>query len=297
MSSVRPNMLNIPRGHAGVYRDAVIPDPGFEMVNADYDGQELVVVAHISKEPTWLEYLAKGYDLHSRNAELIFGQEWIDTTEEGCSFYAPVDPGEMSDLLGHAYKKCKCKGHVEMRDNSKAVSFGSIYGISYFKLAFNLKISDDRAKFILKRFFQIVPQVASMMTKFGRYAIHNGHIIEPVFGRVRYFDEWKLAVAQEHGGIERAAFNTPIQSSGSAILKIAFVLMRRWLNHNDLNAHIQLILPYHDETIAQARVTENRVYVDMAKEKVAYFMKLAALLAGFPISASSKSGSSWKEAH
>jgi DNA polymerase I-like protein with 3'-5' exonuclease and polymerase domains len=295
LSSVSPNMLNIPR-KIEAYRAAVIPDPGYELIDADYDGQELIIVMELSQEPSWLEYTAKGYDLHSKNAELIFGDEWLNAAEPDCAFYAEQDK-IVTDIFSYAYKKCKCKGHMQMRDNSKAVSFGSIYGISYFKLAFNLKISDERAKFILKRFFQIVPGVANMMVRFGNYAIHNGHIIEPVFGRVRYFDEWKLSVPQEHGAIERAAFNTPIQSSGSAILKIAFVLMRRWLNHNNLNDHIQLLLPYHDETIAQAKVTEDRYYVNLAKEKVAYYMKVAAKLAGFDINASAKSGASWLEAH
>lgn len=292
LSSVSPNMLNIPRKNGGVYRDAVIPDPGFEMINADYDGQELIIVAIIAQEKAWLEYMRKGFDIHSKNAELIFGEEWFNALEESCCFYEKNN--ETGELM---YKKCSCKGHVEMRDNSKAVSFGSIYGISYIKLAFNLKISEDRAKFILKKFFEICPAIADMMVRFGNYAIHNGHIIEPVFGRVRFFDQWKLAVPAEHGAIERAAFNTPIQSSGSAILKIAFVLMRRWLNHANLNEHIQLILPYHDETIAQARITEDMYYVELAKEKVSHYMMLAAKLAGFPIKASAKSGPSWKDAH
>jgi len=296
LSSVKPNMLNIPR-KVSVYRAAVIPDPGFDLVDADYDGQELVIVAVLSQEPTWLEYLKKGYDLHSKNAELIFGEEWTNATEDGCAYYAQAPEGKVTDMFNYAYKKCKCKGHIEMRDASKAVSFGSIYGISYFKLAFNLKIPEERAKFILKRFFEIVPEVANMMAKFGNFAIHNGFIIEPVFGRVRYFDEWRLSVAQEHGAIERTAFNTPIQSSGSAILKIAFVLMRRWLNHANLNDHIQLLLPYHDETIAQSRIVGNEFYTKLAEEKISYYMMLAAKLAGFDISAGAKSGASWLESH
>lgn len=205
--------------------------------------QELIIVAIIAQEKSWLEYMEKGYDIHSKNSELIFGDEWVNATEEGCEYYSYGSDEP-------AYKKCRCKGHMEMRDNSKAVSFGSIYGISFIKLAFNLKISEDRAKFILKRFFEICPAIADMMVRFGNYAIHNGHIIEPVFGRVRFFDKWKLAVPQEHSAIERAAFNTPIQSSGSACLKIAFVLMRRWLNHEDLNRHVQLLLPYHDRVLS-----------------------------------------------
>lgn len=286
LSSVSPNLLNIPR-KIKVYRTAFIPDPGFEMIDADYDGQELVIVANIANEKSWLEYLEKGYDLHSKNSELIFGDEWNKATEKGCAFY------EGDDIIGYAYKKCECEGHVDMRDNSKAVSFGSIYGISYLSLAFQLKISEGRAKFILQRFFEIVPAIADMMDRFGAYALDTGHIIEPVFGRIRYFDKWKLAVPKEHGSIERAAFNTPIQSAGSAILKIAFVLMRRWINQNNHQHNIKLLMPYHDETIAQSLPA----FTTLAKEKVAHYMMLAARVAGFDVKASAKSGKSWAEAH
>lgn len=289
LSSVSPNMLNIPR-KIEAYRAAVIPDEGFELIDADYDGQELVITTEISQEPSWMSYLKLGYDLHSKNAELIFGDAWITATEQDCAYYAEVP---RVDRNTYAFQKCKCKGHEDMRDKSKAVSFGSIYGISFIKLAFNLKISEDEAKYILKRFFEIVPGVADMMVRFGNYALQHGHIIEPVFGRVRFFDEWKLAVPAEHGSIERASFNTPIQSSGSACLKIAFVLMRRWLNHNNHNDNIQLLLPYHDETIAQSRPA----FTTLAKEQVSHFMRLGAKLAGFDIQAGSKSGKSWLEAH
>lgn len=297
LSSVQPNMLNIPRKKS-VYRSAIIPDPGYTLIDADYDGQELVITTEISQEPSWMRYLELGYDLHSKNAELIFGQEWIDGTEPGCAYYGTDLETDDSELIypadgSHPYKKCGCKVHDELRDNSKAVSFGSIYGISYIKLAFNLKIPEDRAKFILKRFFEIVPGVANMMENFGRFAIQNGYIIEPVFGRMRNFDKWKLAIPQEHGAIERAAFNTPIQSSGSAILKIAFVLMRRRLNQDNLNDVMQLLLPYHDETIAQAKPG----FVVSGKLLVERYMMLAAKLAGFDVKAGAKSGKSWLEAH
>ena len=120
LSSVEPNMLNIPR-KVPVYREAIIPDPGYDLLDADYDGQELVITTALSKEPSWTEYLKRGYDLHSKNAELIFGDEWKNATEEGCAYYRrdKIRAGAPTE-----YKKCKCKGHVEMRDNSKAVSFG-----------------------------------------------------------------------------------------------------------------------------------------------------------------------------
>jgi DNA polymerase I-like protein with 3'-5' exonuclease and polymerase domains len=208
LSSVKPNLLNIPRKHEE-YRAAFIPDPGFELIDADFDGQELIITTILSQEPSWLYYMKMGYDMHSRNADLIFGDRWAQATEENCTYYE-VDP--TSGLSTPKYKKCKCKGHQDMRDKSKAVSFGSIYGISYIKLAVNLKISEEEAKFILTKFFEIAPGISSMMQRFGRFGLSKGLIVEPVFGRVRFFDPWKLNVPSEHGAIERASFNTPIKN-------------------------------------------------------------------------------------
>lgn len=84
-----------------------------------------------------------------------------------------------------------------------------------------------------------------------------------------------------------------IQSAGSATLKIAAVLLRRWINHNNLQKEVKLNLPYHDEIIAQATPE----YLEVGKKAVAHYMELAAKLAGFNISASAKSGSSWFDAH
>jgi len=287
LSSYDPNLLNIPR-KIREFREAIIPDPGFDLLDSDYDGQELVITTALSREPSWTEYLAKGYDLHSKNAELIFGQKWIDATEYGCDYY-----NNEQGISGPSYKKCKCAGHVEMRDQSKTVSFGSIYGITFMALAAKLKITEDEAKYILKRFFEIVPNVRSMMDRFGNFAVDNGYIIEPVFGRIRQFESWKLAVPEEHAAIRRAAFNTPIQSSGSAILKIAFVLLRRWINAYSLQDEVQLLLPYHDETLAQSKPK----YTDVSKKAIEHYMMLAARLAGFDVKASAKSGINWAEAH
>ena len=285
LGSIQPNLLNIPR--KVVYRDAVIPHEGNVLIGADYDGEELIITATLAQETSWLEYLKKGYDLHSKNAELIYGDDWAMAAQDDCEYYAKDAQGEPK------YHKCSCPRHKEMRDNSKAVSFGSIYGISKYKLAFKLKISEDEAEFILTRFFQIVPNVRKMMSKFSTYALANGHIIEPVFGRVRFFDKWKLSVPEEHGAITRAAFNTPIQSSGSAILKISGVLMRRYIRHNDLIGKVWLVLPYHDEWIVEALPE----YEDIAKAMVEKYMKFAAKLAHFDINAEAESGKSWSTIH
>ena len=288
LSTTSPNILNIPRKQ-DVYRKAVIPDEGYEFINADFDGQELFITAVLSKEPVWLEAIAKGYDLHSRNAHMIYGDRWISAREPGCKYFEYED-----GLTNYQYKKCKCSGHMEMRDNSKALSFGLIYGISAFSLAFRLKIEKEEAEQLVSNFFTMLPNIKKMMDNFGSYALRNGRIVDFVTGRSRMFDKYKLAVPEERGGVERASYNYPIQCAGSALLKISLVLLRRKLIHKGYSKEIQILMPYHDEISIQAKPE----YTEEAKLLLTECMLKAASLAGFDgLGATAASGNSWYDAH
>lgn len=290
LSTSKPNILNIPRKN-DVYREAVIPDEGFDFINADFDGQELFITAVLSQEPVWLEAIAKGYDLHSRNADMIYGQEWRDAAEPDCAYF---NISMVEGIKQYDYYKCKCPKHQQMRDDSKALSFGLIYGISAFMLAFRLKIPKEKAEMLVENFFLRLPNIKKMMDKFGSFAASKGRIVEPVFGRSRFFDKWKLAVPEELGGVIRASYNMPIQSSGGALLKIALVLLRRWINHNNHNDNIQILMPYHDEISIQSKP----VFTNLAKERLQHFMMLSAKLAGFDgLKASAAAGTSWLDTH
>lgn len=285
LSSVKPNLLNVPS--KTIYRNCFVPDKGFVDVGADYDGEELVITATLAGEKAWLDTFEKGYDLHSVNASLIYTDAWDAATEEGCAFE------ELDENGVKKQQKCKCKGHGGMRDDGKTIVFGSLYGLSAISLAFRLKITRREAQNLLDAFFAGLPAIDTMMKKVQNFAVTNGYIIEPVFGRIRFYDRWKLTNQQEIGGIERTAGNYIIQASGSAVLKIACVLLRRWINHSNNRNNIQMKLPVHDELYVQARPE----YVELAKEKVAYYMELAGKLAGFKLNAESVAGKSWGECH
>ena len=73
----------------------------------------------------------------------------------------------------------------------------------------------------------------------------------------------------------RASMNFPIQAAGASILKIAAVLLRRWIKHENLRDKVKILLPVHDEFLLQA--DENlATYVE---QKLVYYMELAAKLA------------------
>jgi DNA polymerase-1 len=291
LSTSSPNILNIPRKQ-DVYRKAVIPDDGYRFINADFDGQELFITAVLSQEPIWLDAIKNGYDLHSRNAHMIYGSRWSNAAGDDCAYFHTSLDKEHRAVID--YKKCQCPAHKEMRDNSKELSFGLIYGISAFSLAFKLKIDKEEAEMLVENFFKMLPNIKKMMDRFGRYALNNARILEPVFGRSRMFDKWKLAVPEERGGVERASYNMPIQSSGGALLKISLVLLRRQLKYLGYKKEIEILMPYHDEISIQALPE----YEEEAKTLLAGCMLKSAAMAGFKgLGASAASGDSWYDAH
>ena len=285
LGSVKPMLLNIPNQQP--YRESIIPHKGRVLIDSDWSAQEVVIAATLARETAWLDNIKHGWDQHSRNAALIYGDDWLRAAEDDCEYYALDDKGNPK------YQKCSCPKHKEMRNDSKAVTFLFFFGGTKYKLAFNLKITEDRAEYILNKFKAAVPNIVAMMSKFAAYGLSTGNIIEPVFGRVRFFDKWKLARPEEHSGISRQCFNTPIQSSGSALLKIAAVLIDRHLRHSGLSQFISLILPVHDELVADAEPE----YVDIAKKLISSKMELAAKLGGFDIEAEAFSGPNWWSVH
>lgn len=88
--------------------------------------------------------------------------------------------------------------------------------------------------------------------------------------------------------------NNKIQAAGSALLKIAIVLLRRKLNHLDWNDRVQILMPYHDEISIQAKPD----YADDAKYLLETAMTDAAKIAGYPLlGATAKIGTSWGNTH
>jgi hypothetical protein len=117
-------MQNIPaKENVGMrYRNAFIAEPGFVFVDSDYTGQELAIIAYMSKDPVWLRCIENNEDLHSVCAEMVYGRKWQDAAEAGCAYYeGTVDS---SGQRTAARQKCECKKHKLFRSNVKPIDFG-----------------------------------------------------------------------------------------------------------------------------------------------------------------------------
>lgn len=273
VSSSHPNMQQIPaKESVGTrYRNAFICPPDWTFVDSDYASQELVIIAHLSKDPVWEKALQAGHDLHSVCAHLIFGRKWEAAADDDCSFMATS-------------QKCKCKKHKTMRTASKTINFGLAYGMGPNKLASTLKIEIPEAEELIKSFFKSFPGIGKTLDSFGRFGIDNGFITTPApFFRRRYFElheyyKWDLPYFNKGRyvdylcSIERASKNMPIQGAAADMTKLALVMIRNYINANGYRDRIKIVMQVHDQvtTICETPL------VDMWKLKLTQLMEDAA---------------------
>ncbi len=245
------NVLNIIND--AEYRKAFLAEKGFM---SDYNSEELVVTAILAKEPKWIEAIKSGHDLHSINAQRIF-PEWNSAELPDCEFKKTK-------------KKCKCPKHKELRAASKTASFGTIYGISKYGLAFKIHSSVEEADRVIKGFFAASPNVQRFLRAVGNFAIKHLYYPTPGFGSCRFVPH--RMVFYDRPSIMRTSGNFSIQGTGAEILKVATVLILRHIRQKKHVAFV-ILIPY-DEIIMEVEQS----IAEYWKIKLQYFMELAGKL-------------------
>ena len=130
------------------------PELKIFLISADYSQIELRVVAHFSKDPTFLDAYRRNLDIHSLTASTIYGVEEKDVTRE-------------------------------MRDRAKEVNFGLIYRMGAERLSIVTKTSKAEAKEFIERYFEKYSTIHALQERFLEQARKEG-FSETLFGRRRY---------------------------------------------------------------------------------------------------------------
>jgi DNA polymerase I len=219
LASSDPNLQNIPvRSAEGRrIREAFIAAPGCSIIAADYSQIELRIMAHLSSDASLLNAFAGGLDVHRATAAEVFG----------------TSPAEVSS---------------EQRRYAKVINFGLIYGMSAFGLAGQLGIERSAAQAYMDRYFARYPGVADYMKRTRDLAKRQGYV-ETVFGRRLWLPEINAANPMRRQGAERAAINAPMQGTAADLIKLAMIVVQRWILEKNLKS--RLIMQVHDELVLE----------------------------------------------
>ena len=125
LSSSEPNLQNLPvRGDIGSrIRQAIIAQPGWLLLSADYSQIDLRALAHLSQDSELIDTFQRDEDIHTHTASEVFGVPDSEVTPR-------------------------------MRRAAKTINFGVIYGMSGYGLQQATDLSREEAELFISAYFQ-----------------------------------------------------------------------------------------------------------------------------------------------
>ena len=220
LSSSDPNLQNIPvrtpRGEQ--IRRCFVPAAGAVFVVADYSQIELRLLAHLSRDPAFVEAFRRGGDIHRETAAIIFDVPLEDVT-------------------------------AEMRARAKTINFATIYGQGPFALSRQLGITQDEAREFIDLYFERFAGVRAFLDECVDRARRLGYA-ETLFGRRRYIPELKDRNYNMRAFGERVAMNSPLQGSAADLIKRAMIRLAAALDESGSAG--AMLLQVHDELVVEA---------------------------------------------
>jgi len=173
LSSSRPNLQQLPRTSKELninVRDCFISNQGKKVFTADFSGQEIRVMAELSKDPTLVDALNKGKDIHLSVANQFYN---LGIPEEGL-----FDGSE-------AFEKYK-KQFKEERTAAKVVTFGLAYGKGAYGIAKDFSVSEEEAQALIDRYFSGMPLLKKAI-KNSHIMLNNRGYVKSIVGRRRRY--------------------------------------------------------------------------------------------------------------
>lgn len=256
LSSSNPNLQNIPiRTELGnEIRKAFVAAQGNVLVSADYSQVELRIVASLAKDEKMIEAFRSGEDIHSRTAAYVFD--------------VPLE-----------------KVTKEMRYSAKEVNFGVLYGMGVYGLASRRKISRERAREFIEKYFSVYEGVYRFLEETRSRAQDQGYV-ETMFGRKRYLPEMYSEMRQLRAQAERMAVNFPVQGSAADIIKIAMIHIAEKLP--ELSKKSLMILQVHDELVFDVPEDEVQTISEFVRKEMESIVTLDV-----PLLVDVRSGENW----
>jgi DNA polymerase-1 len=254
LSASNPNLQNIPRDSS--IRSLFTAPDGYTLMVADYDQIELRVMAMFSKDPELIHIFNNDIDIHAGAAALLFGKPVEEVTSDE-------------------------------RQIGKGVNFLTAYGGGYQKLSRTTGITEERAKYMINRYYEQF----SGLTQWKRHVISQARgkgYVKTLTGRRRRLPDIKSLDDEKRSRAERQAINAVVQGSAADICKIAMIDIEKALE----GTGTKMLLQVHDEIVTA--VPEESWEIIMPQFITA--MGDGVILRGVPLRVSCNVAHNWADA-
>lgn len=197
-------------------RDLVEAPEGFVVVKFDYAGEELRVITNLSADPIWTDsFLNKDGDVHSITAKSLFNKPEVTKDE---------------------------------RNRGKRSNFAVIYGGGAGAIQRNIGSTIEEATKAMENMRRDVPVLMGYV-EHQKFFARKHKCIYTAFGRRIPIPTIDSKIPGIRKKAERCSINYTIQATSADILKIAMVLVDKYIRENNLEDSIKYFLTVHDEIV------------------------------------------------
>ncbi|KYM80156.1 Helicase POLQ-like protein [Atta colombica] len=198
VSMHEPNLQNVPKDFSFAdnnlvvsVRMAFVPALGNIMLSADYCQLELRLLTHFSQDSVLCKIMKQPGDIFKNIAA-----KWNNVAEEQVT--------------------------SEMRQRTKQLCYGMIYGMGVKSLAENLCVSEPEAQEFLESFMSAYPGIYKWLNDVLEEAHRDGYVTT-LLGRRRQFPDLSSTKSSVRAQAERQSVNTKVQGSAADIVKKAMI--------------------------------------------------------------------------
>jgi len=275
LSSSEPNLQNQPAYIRGAYVGSNMT----KLYAADYAQLEMRILAHFSEDPSLINAIRSGQDVHTSTASKMFKVPYEDI------MVAREKDDNDEELTAHE------KTLLKHRKGAKAINFGLMYGQGSGRLAATLNCSIDEAKMLIRQYFAAFPKV----TKYFKSAIREASELEycsTILGRRRQVPGLNSNVSMDRGNAERQVKNSPIQGTAADITKLAMI--RLWEDPLIEASGAKMVIQVHDEIVFE--VPDEFVNDEEFNNRISDLMAQPfSFDLAVPLETSGKYGANWSE--
>ncbi|KAH8382703.1 hypothetical protein KR009_004872 [Drosophila setifemur] len=271
ISMVEPNLQNVAKdfqvkiGLESVIvscRSAFMPESNERcLLSADFCQLEMRILAHLSEDKALVEVMNSPQDLFTAIA----------------ARWNRIDEAEVSE---------------QMRNATKQLCYGIVYGMGVRKLAESLLCTEQEAQVVSEEFHQAYRGIRPYTQKVVKFARNNGYV-ETITGRRRYLDHIDSGEQQLKKQAERQALNSAIQGSAADIAKTAILKMEKNITRYSKKLGIEedsvtWVLHLHDELIFEVPTDKATKIAKVLSRTMEHCCKLSV-----PLKVKLRIGSSW----
>lgn len=238
-SSGKLNMQQLPRDNK-IVKACIKAKKGYKIVAADLQTAEMFIAAALSGDKELRNIFASGGDFHSECAILAFGlkppqnikftkrRNWVETN------------------------------YPKMRQASKAISFGILYGSGPGNVAEAADITVKEAKKVIQTYFRRFPKLEQWLNAQKEYIRTHGYIYSAM-GRKRRLKNVFSSDSSVSSHEVRSGVNFLVQSVASDINLLGALHTQEELKKTNIDAKIFALV--HDAVLAEVKEKDIDRYV------------------------------------